>query len=113
MAGAGYDKNKFCQLRNLDNESDVEQFFVVELLAHLGYTDDYLRTKTTVQEETIGKGKRRRIYVPDYIGYADRKKRRPVLIIDAKAPDGSAEEGVREAQDYAAVVHRKLQAPKP
>jgi type I restriction enzyme M protein len=105
--------NKFCSLRNLNNESDVEQFFAVRLLSHLGYTDDYLRTKATLKEENIGKGKKKKGYVPDYIGYGDRKKARPLVIIDAKSPSESAEDGVKDAQLYASVLRRRLDDPKP
>lgn len=105
--------NKFCSLKNLNNESDVEQFFVVRLLEHLGYTEDYLKTKASLPEESIGKGRRRHKYVPDYMGYADRRKLRPILVVDAKSPLETAEEGVRDAQDYAAILHRRLEDPKP
>ena len=45
--------NKFCKLANLRNESDVEQFLVVPLLADLGYGPDYLETKTTINAVSI------------------------------------------------------------
>lgn len=105
--------NKFCSLKNLRNESDVEQFFVIRLLHHLGYTDDYVRTKTTLKGETLGKGKRRRTYVPDYICYRDRHYEIPLLVIDTKSPLESAEEGAKDAQEYASVLHRRLDEPKP
>jgi hypothetical protein len=61
--------NKFCKLRNLRNESDVEQNFVVRLLDDLGFTEDYRKSKTALQPEQIDKGRRRRSYVPDYVCY--------------------------------------------
>jgi type I restriction enzyme M protein len=113
LSAPGDMSNKFCSLRNLKNESDVEQFFVIRLLSHLGYTDDYVDTKATLKEENIGKGQKKRNYIPDYIGYGDRKKNRPLLIIDAKSPTESAEDGVRDAQLYASVLRRRLDEPKP
>ena len=50
-------RNKFCELRNLRNESDVEQFFIAPLLKELEYTPDYQETKPQLTEESIRKGK--------------------------------------------------------
>lgn len=113
LSAPGDIRNKFCSLRNLTNESDVEQFFVIRLLSYLGYTDDFVKTKATLKEENIGKGKKKRNYIPDYIGYGNRKKSRPLLIVDAKSPTESAEDGVKDAQLYASVLHRRLDDPKP
>jgi type I restriction enzyme M protein len=106
-------KNKYCKAANLKNESDVEQFFIIPLLRELGYTDDYVRTKATIQEESMGKGRKRRTYSPDYICYSDRRKLRPVLVIDAKSPKESAEGGVEDAQLYTSYIRRGLDEPRP
>ena len=105
-------KNKFCKLKNLRNESDVEQFFVIRLLKDLGYADDLIATKRTIEEETIGKGKKRKSYKPDYIVYLDKDHKKPVLLIDTKSPSKIAEEGLSDAQLYASILRRKLEAPK-
>jgi len=105
--------NKFCKLKNLQNESDVEQFLVVPLLASLGYEADYLETKATVNEVSIGKGKKKKGYVPDYLAYTTRTKTKPVLIIDAKHPNESALDGVYDAQLYASSIRRQMKEPKP
>ena len=105
--------NKYCSLSNLGNESDVEQFFVTPLLGDLGFTSNYLKTKQTVAARQIGKGKRRRSYIPDYIGYLTSTQTRPVLVVDAKGPDRDATEGVDDAQLYASLIRRTLPAPKP
>ena len=106
-------ENKFCKLRNLRNESDVEQNFLVRLLDDLGFTEDFRETKSTLRPLPIDKGKRRRTYVPDYICYLDRAHKFPVLLVDAKPPDGNALEGVFDSQLYASVLRRKLVEPKP
>jgi len=106
-------QNKFCKLENLRNESDVEQFLVVELLKDLGFTQDYTATKQTIPEQPIGKGRKRKNYRPDYITYLDKKRKKPVLLIDAKSPSKLAEEGLSDSQLYASVLRRKLEAPKP
>lgn len=105
--------NKYCSLSALHNESDVEQFFVLPLLADLGYGPDYLETKATVGQETVGKGKQKKSYVPDYLAYTTRRKDKPVLIVDAKHPNEPAEDGVEDAQLYASVIRRRMAAPKP
>jgi len=106
--------NKFCRIGNLRNESDVEQFFLLPLLNELGYDQDYIETKATINEVSIGKGTKRKNYKPDYICYADKQHLKPVLIIDAKHPiTGQANEGIDDAQLYTAVLRRNLDAPKP
>lgn len=106
-------KNKFCKLKNLRNESDVEQFFVIELLKDLGFTQDYITTKQTIPEKPIGKGRKRKNYRPDYITYLDKEHKKPVLLIDAKSPSKPADEGLSDSQLYASVLRRKLDVPKP
>lgn len=105
--------NKYCALANLQNESDVEQFFVTPLLADLGYSADYLQTKAAITPKQIGKGKRRRSYFPDYIGHLTVTQNRPVLVVDAKSPARDPNEGVDDAQLYASVLRRGLASPKP
>lgn len=105
--------NKYCALSALKNESDVEQFFVLPILTDLGYSPDYLDTKVTVTQVQIGKGKQKKLYYPDYLAYTSQKKDKPVLVVDAKAPDEPAENGVQDAQLYASVIRRKMASPKP
>ncbi|HEX8653215.1 MAG TPA: N-6 DNA methylase [Pyrinomonadaceae bacterium] len=83
------------------------------LLTDLGYGPEYLETKATVTQVKIGKGKGKKSYIPDYLAYISTEKEKPVLIIDAKHPNHSAEEGVNDAQLYASVIRRKMAEPKP
>lgn len=106
-------KNKYCKIKTLRNESDVEQFFIIRLLADFGYNDELIETKTTIEEKSIGKGNKRRNYKPDYIVYSDEERKKPVLIIDAKSPKENAEEGISDSQLYSSVLRRSLQSPKP
>lgn len=106
-------KNKFCTVKNLRNESDVEQFFMLPLLKELGYSEDYIETKTTIKEKSLGKGKKRKNYKPDYICYADKEHLKPVLLIDTKSPYENAEYGLEDAQLYTAILRRSLEEPKP
>lgn len=106
-------KNKYCNLGALRNESDVEQSFLRPLLEEMGYTADFIATKATLPEKNIGKRSKPRPYRPDFICYADKLHRQPVLIIDAKNPKGNVEDGISDAQLYAAVMRRSLKGQKP
>jgi type I restriction enzyme M protein len=106
-------QNKYGRLENLHNESDVEQNLLVHLLNDLGFTEEYRQTKATTCTEKIDKGKKRREYVPDYVAYLDKGQKKPVLIIDAKSPNVSVEQGVEDAQLYALAIRKKLDEPKP
>jgi type I restriction enzyme M protein len=105
--------NMFCKLKNLRNEADVEQFFIIKLLKALGFDDDFIETKKTIPEESLGKGKKKHRYHPDYLVYLDRRHEKPVLVIDAKNPHQNAEEGLSDAQLYVSIIRRRLKAPKP
>ena len=108
-----FQTNKYCSLSNLRNESDVEQFFLGRLLEDLGYTADYLETKAGIAGATVGKGRKRKEYFPDYIAHVARSKNKPVLVVDAKHPNKPVTDGVDEAQLYASVIRRRLATPKP
>ena len=105
--------NKFCKLKNLRNESDVEQNLVLAFLDDLGFTEDYRQSKTVLTAVKIGKARSRRTYVPDWVCYLDKGHHQPVLIVDAKSPLESAEDGVTDSQYYAATLRRSLATPKP
>ena len=106
-------QNKLCKFKNLRNESDVEQNFVVRLLDDLGFTDDFRETKAALRSVKIEKGRRQRLYVPDYICYLDKAHKRPVFLVDAKSPTEAAMDGATDAQLYASVLRRSLADPKP
>lgn len=106
-------RNKFCALPSLRNESDVEQFFVAPLLKELGFEPEHIQTKTVVKPQEIDKGRRRRMYIPDYIAHLTAAQNSPVLVIDAKHPDEDASNGVEDAQLYASIIRRGLREPRP
>lgn len=105
-------KNKYCSLKNLKNEPDVRELFLTPLLKELGYTEDYRETEH-IPETKIDKGKKRKLYKPDYICYTDKNHAIPVLVIDTKSPTENAEEGVEDAQLYTSIIRRRLEEPKP
>jgi len=106
-------ENMFCKKEDLTNESSVEQFFVIRLLQDLGYPDALIKPQERIDAYKIDKGRTKKDYKPDYILYVDKSQNKPVILIDAKEPNVSAEKGVIDAQLYASVLRRKLKSPKP
>jgi hypothetical protein len=47
-------KNLFCNASDLSNEASVESFFVLRLLKELGYKDNEIQTKKSIQELGYG-----------------------------------------------------------
>ena len=91
------------QVSGFNNESDVEQKFLYRLLTEpeplgLGLPDTVILTKANLARLPIGKGQGKKLYFPDYLvtilGL-------PLLVIEAKSPLESVEEGYREARLYA------------
>lgn len=89
--------------KNLLNESDVEQKFIYPLLTEaaplgLALPHSVVQTKANLRRMAIGKGSDLKLYFPDYVvvdtGF-------PLLVVEAKHPDQSVEEGYREARLYA------------
>jgi type I restriction enzyme M protein len=68
------------------------------MLADLGFKDADIRTKPSIRERMIGKGKVRRSYKPDYVVSIGKD---PTIVIDAKAPEEVPDQGLADAQLYA------------
>jgi energy-coupling factor transporter ATP-binding protein EcfA2 len=97
----------FCRLEDLRTESDVEQKFVWSLLTFkeplgLGFTASDISTKLSIRRLEINKGQSKKIYYPDYMIIIAGL---PVIIIEAKAPSESVEDGLEEALLYAAKLN--------
>jgi type I restriction enzyme M protein len=90
-------KNLFCSRVHLTNEASVEKLFVDRLLEHLGFGDEDLRVKTSIQELKIGSGSSSSLYKPDYIIVANGF---PAIVIDAKAPAENIDEWVKQCRSY-------------
>jgi len=103
-------KNKFCNLSSLRNESDVEQFFVIELLKDLGYKESNILTKHSIPAYTTGKGNKRKSHIPDYLVQLNKT---PILIVEAKHPDVDITTLRHEAQDYATIINRGFIGKNP
>ncbi|HUY89474.1 MAG TPA: S1 RNA-binding domain-containing protein [Pirellulales bacterium] len=93
----------YCDLADLNSEADVELKFLHPLLTAspphgLGYCGAEIRCKDRIPTHKIGKGAERKDYFPDFVAQLAGM---PILVVEAKAPDRSADEGFREARLYA------------
>ena len=104
-------ENLFCSQSTLRNESDVEQFFVIKLLNDLGYNEENIHTKKTVSIKTIGKGKTKKEYRPDYLIYINKKI--PIICIDVKHPNISPDEGLKDALMYTREINGEYKGKNP
>lgn len=91
----------------LNNESDVEQKFIYPLLTEnapigLSIPPAVVQTKVNIRRLSIGKGADQKLYFPDYLivdmGF-------PLVVVEAKHPSESVEEGYRQARLYAAELN--------
>ena len=89
-------QNKYCKSSDLSNEASVEAFFVLRLLADLGYEDSEIRTKKAIDELKIAKGRKREPYRPDFLLVC---KKLPRWIIDAKSVDERIEDWTYQCAD--------------
>lgn len=96
--------NKFCRSTDLTNEASVESFFVLRLLADLGYDDREILPKKSLQELRIPRGSKTELYKPDYV-LVGRKK--PRWLIDAKSTDERIEQYTYQCAGYALQINRQ------
>ena len=78
------DTNLFTRKSALQSEADVEACFVDRLLSRLGYPDDAVRRKHSLNRLTVPQGHVGKLYRPDYVLYDG--SQRPVVVIEAKSP---------------------------
>jgi hypothetical protein len=93
----------FCEVKDLLNESDVEQKLISPILIAVppkgfGYNASDFRTKTDLKLVPIGKGASDKLYYPDYVIIIHGL---PLLVIEAKHPNVDIGMSRREARLYA------------
>lgn len=98
-------ENDFCKLADLGNESSVEHFFVARLLVAFGYTDSQIRTKESIESIKVSQGRKRVTYKPDYVLMV---RRRPRLVIDAKAATENLEDWVGQCGSYCHELNKRF-----
>lgn len=102
-------RNLFCEKKDLTNEASVELFFINRLLTDLGYKDKNIKAKESIDKFTVAKGSKKISYKPDYIIY-DRK--RPLLVIDAKAPNENISDWIDQCAHYCLILNRSNKTVK-
>ena len=103
-------RNVFCRLADLDNEASVEEFFLSRLIADLGYKDNQIATKRSLDELAVGRGRRREQYKPDY---ALLVRRTPRCVIDAKGVGEDLDEWIEQCSGYCLALNRKYGEQNP
>ena len=98
--------NKYCRSTDLTNEASVETFFVNRLLADLGYRDSEIKTKQSIQQLRVPRGRQAELYRPDYLLVA---KTSPRWLIDAKSTDERIEDYTYQCAGYALQINRKYE----
>ena len=99
-------KNLFCDRADLGNESSVETFFAARMLAALGFSDSQIRTKESIEELTVSRGRKRVKYRPDYVIMI---QRRPRVVIDAKATTESLDDWVGQCGSYCHEINKRYE----
>lgn len=96
--------NKYCRSTDLSNEASVETFFVNRLLEDLGYEDREIRTKKSIQELQVPKGRKKELYKPDYLLVC---RGIPRWLIDAKSVTERIEDFTHQCAGYSLQINRK------
>ena len=92
---------------DLQSESDVEQKLVFPLLTGaapggLNFWASDVATKVSLKALRIDKGRSERLYYPDYVVVLAGL---PAIVVEAKSPKESVDDGFREARLYAAELN--------
>jgi type I restriction enzyme M protein len=87
----------FCKRAVLGNEASVEQFFVNRMISALGYTDEQVRPKESLDVLTVNQGRKRKRYRPDYALEVDGTIR---WVLEAKAVGEELEPFIGQAASY-------------
>jgi type I restriction enzyme M protein len=102
--------NKYCDSSVLTNEAAVEQFFVARLIDDLGYRDDQVQPKRSLEQLVVSLGSRRSKYRPDYAFVVNGKVR---WILDAKAPSENLDAHVEQCSGYCLGLNRRYTDENP
>lgn len=97
-------RNKFCKLSTLRNEADVEQNFVRRLLEDLGYSDEEIVPKQSLEFLTVG-GMRGRPQAPYRPDFGIRLKKRVCWIVEAKALDEDLDKHEWQPRAYCVLLN--------
>lgn len=103
-------KNKYCEKKELVDESDVEQFFIIRLLSDLGFKDKDIKTKKSISDLLVGKGSKKESHKPDYVCFVRGK---PRIVIDAKDPKENIDNFIYQTSGYSLSLNQKYSDENP
>ena len=103
-------RNDFCRVDDLTNEASVESFFILRLLAALGYQDNQIKTKQSLQLLSVGRGSKQEKYKPDY---ALMHRGLPRCIVDAKEVNETLDDWIEQCSGYCLALNRKYLNQNP
>ena len=109
-AARAIDINKFCQKAVLGDEPSVERCFVNRLLEDLGYKDEEIWPKKSLEEISIARGRRKEPFRPDYALLVDKE---PRWLIDAKATDKNVDDWAYQGAGYALSLNQRYTGKDP
>ena len=89
--------NIFCKKSDLNNEADIETWFINKLLSFLSYLPEDIKLKTSLSEFKIGHGSKSSLYKPDYVILVEKF---PGLVIDAKHPHENIDNWTSQCSSY-------------
>lgn len=104
-------RNIFCRRTDLDSEADVESLVLDRLLEKLRYPDNRIKRKDSLDKIKVGRGSKKESYTPDYV-LLDRRKR-PVVVIDAKSPNEKPEDYHYQVSGYALGLNQRYGDENP
>ena len=97
-------ENLFCNISDLNNEASVESFFVDRMIEALHYEDKDLKLKTSIAEYTIGQGRKKVLYKPDYVILVNGI---PTVVIDAKSTDEDIAKWEEQCSSYSLEINKE------
>lgn len=103
-------KNIFCDEKDLVNEDAVESLFIDRLLDFLGFKDNNVKRKNSIQRLTIGRGSKKESHKPDYALFV---KEKPKIVIDAKDPEEDVDEYIYQTSGYSLSLNQKFDNENP
>ena len=103
-------RNIYCRSADLNNEASVENFFLSRMLADLGYKDNQVKTKQSLDFLTVGRGRRLEKYKPDY---ALLYRGFPRCVVDAKGVNEDLDDWIEQCSGYCLALNRKFDSRNP
>ncbi len=101
-------QNIFCDSNELHNEADVEALFVEPLLQSLGYPNNRIKRKTSIEELPLPTtGARAERYRPDYVLMDSAGK--PVVVVDAKSPEEKPSNYRYQVTGYSLLINQRYE----